>query len=95
MQTKITLVLLLMLLQVTIMNADNLQKGKVVDTRTTSFDEGWRFIKGNPSGAEAAAFDDSKWRTLDLPHDWSIEDLPNQIKDSIIGPFSKASIGKM
>jgi beta-galactosidase len=21
-------------------------------------------------------FDDSSWRTLDLPHDWSIEDLP-------------------
>lgn len=35
------------------------------------------------------------WRTVDLPHDWSIEDLPDQKKDSIIGPFSRASIGKM
>jgi len=59
-----------------------------------SFDENWRFIKDNPEGAENPAFDDSGWRSLDLPHDWSIEDLPNQ-SDSVIGPFSKASIGKM
>ncbi|MEI6143290.1 MAG: glycoside hydrolase family 2 TIM barrel-domain containing protein [Mariniphaga sp.] len=63
--------------------------------RTTLFDEGWRFIKENPSGAENPGFDDSAWRIVNLPHDWSIEDLPNQIPDSIVGPFSKASIGKM
>jgi len=63
--------------------------------RTISFDSGWRFLKDNPSGAETPAFDDSKWRSLDLPHDWSIEDLPGQTPDSIIGPFSKASINKM
>ena len=40
------------------------------------FDEDWRFAKGDPAGASAAAFDDSSWRRLDLPHDWSIEDLP-------------------
>jgi beta-galactosidase len=63
--------------------------------RTTLFDENWRFIKDNPEGAEDPAFDDSKWRSIDLPHDWSIEDLPNQNRESIIGPFSKAAIGKM
>ena len=71
------------------------QQSKKVGTRTSSFDEDWRFIKDNPSGAESPDYDDSKWRTLDLPHDWSIEDLPGQIPDSIIGPFSKAAIGKM
>lgn len=64
-------------------------------SRTTSFDVGWRFIKDNPSGAETLDFNDSGWRTLDLPHDWSIEDLPNQDGINVIGPFSKASIGKM
>lgn len=78
-----------------ITNSCNSQQDKKVDNRTTSFDEGWRFIKDNPSGAESPAFDDSKWRKLDLPHDWSIEDLPGQVPDSIIGPFSKAAIGKM
>jgi beta-galactosidase len=38
-----------------------------------SFDAGWRFFKGDVPGAEAAVFDDSKWRTVDTPHDWSIE----------------------
>ena len=36
-------------------------------------DHGWRFTTGDPAGAEAPRFDDSGWRTLDLPHDWSIE----------------------
>jgi beta-galactosidase len=43
-----------------------------------SFDDGWRFFRGDTSGAESLAFGDSKWRTLDLPHDWSIEDLPGK-----------------
>jgi beta-galactosidase len=41
-----------------------------------SFDEGWLFYRGDAAGAEAASFGDSGWRALDLPHDWSIEDLP-------------------
>jgi beta-galactosidase len=44
---------------------------------TFSFDAGWRFFKGDAAGAEAANFDDSQWRQIDVPHDWSIE-----------GPFS-------
>lgn len=39
----------------------------------SSFNEGWRFHKGDAPGAEVAAFDDAKWRALDLPHDWAIE----------------------
>ena len=41
------------------------------------FDDGWRFLRGDADGAERPEFDDSGWRTsLDTPHDWSIEDLP-------------------
>lgn len=68
---------------------------KDLNSRTLSFDEGWLFMKDNPAGAENPSFDDAQWRQVDLPHDWSIEDLPGQTPDSIIGPFSKASIGKM
>ena len=64
-------------------------------SRTTSFDVGWQFLKANPPGAETPNFNDSGWRTLDLPHDWSIEDLPNQDGVNVLGPFSKESIGKM
>ena len=44
--------------------------------RERLFDDGWRFHRGEADGAERPEFDDSKWRTLDVPHDWSIEDLP-------------------
>jgi beta-galactosidase len=43
---------------------------------TVLFDKGWRFHLGGSLGAESARFNDSGWRTVDLPHDWSIEDLP-------------------
>jgi len=46
--------------------------------RKANFDSQWRFFKGDTEGAQAAAFKDGSWRTLDLPHDWSIE-----------GPFSE------
>ncbi|MEP7319920.1 MAG: glycoside hydrolase family 2 TIM barrel-domain containing protein, partial [Panacibacter sp.] len=63
-------------------------------SRTNLFDDNWRFKKDSITDASSASFDDSKWRVLDLPHDWSIEDLPNQIPDSIAGPFSKAAISQ-
>lgn len=36
----------------------------------------WKFHRGDQAGAENRAFDDSAWRKLDLPHDWSIEPDP-------------------
>jgi len=36
-------------------------------------EKNWRFLKGNAPDAYKAAFDDAKWRKLNLPHDWSIE----------------------
>lgn len=63
--------------------------------RGQAFDLGWRFHRGEGAGFEAAAFDDSDWRALDLPHDWSIEDLPTQPAEPerIVGPFDKAAAG--
>jgi beta-galactosidase len=40
------------------------------------FADDWRFHRGDANGAEEAAFDDASWRVLDVPHDWSIEDIP-------------------
>jgi beta-galactosidase len=37
------------------------------------FNKGWKFTLGDQAGWSAAALDDKSWRTLDLPHDWSIE----------------------
>lgn len=38
-----------------------------------SMDKNWKFYFGDPAGAEKTAFNDRNWRTLDVPHDWSVE----------------------
>lgn len=58
-----------------------------------SFDDGWSFKKDNTvAGPESISFDTSSWRKVDVPHDWSIEDLPNQTPGSVQGPFSKVAV---
>ncbi|HVN57671.1 MAG TPA: glycoside hydrolase family 2 TIM barrel-domain containing protein [Bacteroidales bacterium] len=42
------------------------------------FDGAWKFFRGDAPGAQEAGFNDSSWRIVDLPHDWSIEDLPGK-----------------
>lgn len=74
--------------------AQNKNPSVVPATRTIPFDDAWLFSKDIAGNAELVNYDDSKWRKVDLPHDWSIEDLPNQIPDTISGPFSRASVGK-
>ena len=37
------------------------------------FDDNWKFSLSNDSLASRANYDDSKWRRVSLPHDWSIE----------------------
>ena len=41
-------------------------------------EKGWKFTKGEVSNAEMPAFNDAKWETVDIPHDWAI-----------FGPFEK------
>jgi beta-galactosidase len=41
-------------------------------------DADWQFLLGDPSGAEARGFTDRSWRTVTLPHDWSIEGAPDK-----------------
>ena len=36
-------------------------------------DLNWKFIQSDVKGAEASGFNDTDWRILNLPHDWSIE----------------------
>jgi len=37
------------------------------------FDKGWHFHLGNVDDGEKTNLNDAGWRTLNLPHDWSIE----------------------
>ncbi len=43
------------------------------DRQRLLMDFNWKFSQTDTAGAEKVSFNDSKWRTLNLPHDWSIE----------------------
>lgn len=49
--------------------APKMNQGRMV----LNFDKDWKFQLGDSTGAEAVNFDDSSWRKLNLPHDWSVE----------------------
>jgi len=70
--------------------------------RMQSFDGGWRFHRGEVINAEVAEFDDSQWREVIVPHDFSMEPVAYthdyreetvEWKDWQVGPFSRLSIG--
>jgi beta-galactosidase len=61
--------------------------------RETNFNENWKFIRTDVSGAEQLNFNDSTWQTLNLPHDYSIVDLSDKEDFKQIGPFSEKSPG--
>jgi beta-galactosidase len=37
------------------------------------FNKNWKFFLGNDSNSVSLNYNDTKWRMLNLPHDWSIE----------------------
>jgi beta-galactosidase len=43
-----------------------------------NFDAGWKFFLGDDSAAKEPGYNDASWRTVDLPHDWSIEGAFNE-----------------
>lgn len=47
--------------------------GIELEQRENDFDFEWKFHKGDLRQAIKPEFDDSSWRTVNLPHDWSIE----------------------
>lgn len=48
--------------------------------RKQSFETGWKFHRNGVINAETTACDDSKWREVTLPHDFSVE-VPIDIKE--------------
>ena len=41
--------------------------------RSVSFNDNWRFCLGELNGAEAIAYNDSAWKNVNLPHDYSVD----------------------
>jgi len=46
---------------------------ETITRTTTSLDDSWKFIQSDTLGAESVTYNDSAWKLVTLPHDWSIE----------------------
>ena len=57
-----------------------------------SFDNGWRFHLGDVQQGQSPTLADSGWRSVDLPHDWSIEG-PYDAKNASGTGFLPGGIG--
>ena len=74
--------------------------------RKTCIDRDWQFLLtqasqgaerflGDGSAALSADFVAADWRTIDLPHDWSVEtEAAQKAGGTVVGPFSTNSVGK-
>ncbi len=51
--------------------------GAETSRQQVAADSDWKFLLGDPAGAEGVGFSDASWRTVNLPHDWSIEGKPD------------------
>jgi len=80
--SKYTLLLLIGIVCVSSLYAQNKPIVRMGSVNTVSFDEGWLFAryglqpdgtrKEEPSGVEASSLNDAAWQKLKLPHDWAI-----------------------
>ena len=66
-----------------------------VRSRKTCIDRDWKFCYGDGHAAIADASLAEAWRSIDLPHDWSVEnEAAQKAGGTVIGPFSTNSVGK-
>lgn len=90
---KISICLAILLTWVLISCTSNNTNTEPIMDRNMAFDAGWKFIRDSIPGAENPAFNDSAWRTVDLPHDFSIENIDDSVKAVHTGPFTRSSEG--
>ena len=63
-------------------------------TREALFDDGWRFHRGDATGAERVAVSTTRPGAPSyLPHDWSIEDLPSPDGVEALGAVRPGALG--
>ena len=52
---------------------ETIQVSNLGKERSALFNSDWKFFLGKSSGAHEVEFNDSDWRNVDLPHDYSLE----------------------
>lgn len=67
---------------------------QTINNSRVLFDFDWKFALNDQQGAERPEFDDSKWRLLDVPHDFSIEHaFDSAYKTGAGGGYTYSGIG--
>jgi beta-galactosidase len=68
--------------------------------RVVLFDNDWLFFRAPGAGGDQPAKDEAGWKPVDLPHDWSIEDLPGtkspfhpEALNGVSGGFTTGGVG--
>ncbi|MBN1599334.1 MAG: DUF4982 domain-containing protein [Bacteroidales bacterium] len=70
------------------------KESKLPPRVTTSFNNNWKFILSDSDSLFDSDIDDSNWRNLNLPHDWSIEgELSNDHPATVGGGALPGGIG--
>ena len=75
---KRRVILIGVILSVVLLSTSNNTNAQGKDRGIQNFNFNWKFYKGDIPGGQEKGLNETGWRNLDLPHDWSIE-----------GPFSK------
>ncbi|MDG1803908.1 sugar-binding domain-containing protein, partial [Flavicella sp.] len=60
---------------------------------TIDFNKNWKFELVEDAKASSPSYDDSEWRVLDVPHDWSIEKGYNKEKGAASTGFVEGGMG--
>ena len=60
---------------------------------TIDFNKNWKFELVEDAKASSLSYDDSEWRVLDVPHDWSIEKGYNKEKGAASTGFVEGGMG--
>jgi len=84
-------IFILSFLTIVLLNNNNVS-GQLAGREVQNFNFDWKFFKGDLPNGQDPALDDSGWRKLDLPHDWSIEGNFNKSFASSTG-FLPGGIG--
>jgi len=96
--TGLLLVILLILLSILTANSYNsaidINKQNQTSRTRINIDNHWLFYPNDESSANKIDFQDNQWRTLNLPHDWSIEgEYDKDNPSGIHGGFLPTGIG--
>lgn len=73
---------------------------KVHNRVTKKINNDWLFHRGDINGAESPEFNDSDWQEIDIPHDWSIADIPgtaspfdSTVENGVASGFTRGGTG--